>query len=34
MGADFCQQQVTDYYWLQIGRNRAVEVACAATPYQ
>jgi len=34
MGADFCGQQVTDYYWSQIGRNFAIEAARAATPYQ
>jgi hypothetical protein len=32
MGADFCDQQVTDYYWLQLGRNFAIEAARAATP--
>jgi hypothetical protein len=34
MGADFCAQQVTDYYWFQIGFNFAIEAARAATPYQ
>jgi hypothetical protein len=34
MGADFCDQQVTDYYRLEIGRNFAIELLVRRPPYQ